>query len=176
MCCWIRKVSKNKKTSSPSPLPLPRREGSDYRDTPRILRTRNRWFKRKRGVNSKLSFYPLNIELWALNFMICILTLELWTVNTSVIIICSWRVDKFTSLQVACRNKSQLTVVIIIMTYWWKLCSNNYELWIMAVIIIMNFELWIMNYSSNHNYEFWIMNYKLENIYLYNSATKKCKV
>ena len=35
--------------------------------------------------------------------------------------------------------------VIIIMTYWWELRSNNYE-------------LWIMNYSSNHNCELWIMN------------------
>ena len=57
--------------------------------------------------------------------MICVLTLELWTVTTSV---------------------------IIIMTYWWELRSNNSE-------------LWIMNYSSNHNYEFWIMNYK--RIYIY---------
>ena len=52
----------------------------------------------------------------------------------------------------------------------------NCELWI-------NRGLWIMNYSSNHNYEFWIMNYELTkdyelptNIYLYNPATKKCKV
>ena len=29
----------------------------------------------------------------------------------------SWRVDKFTSLQVACSDKLQLTVVIIIMNY-----------------------------------------------------------
>ena len=101
MCCWIRKVSKNKKTrkqtkkqtNSPSPLPLPRREGSDYRDSQMILLTRNRWFKRKRGVNSELSFYKnikqsnkqiccsvfLSFELSILNFEVWTLKFELWT-------------------------------------------------------------------------------------------------
>ena len=45
----------------------------------------------------------LSFELWDLNFMI-------------------WVVDELTSLQVACSDKLQLTVVIIIM---------NCELWIM---------------------------------------------
>jgi len=51
--------------------------------------------------------------------MICVLNIELWTVTTSV---------------------------IIVMTYWWELCSNNSEFWIRIVIIIMNFEFWIVNY------------------------------
>ena len=94
----------------------------------------------------------VTFELWALRF-------ELWTTNFSndmnylTIRIRAIRdirsallvVDRFTSKQVACSNKSQLTSVIIIM---------NYELW------IMNCELWILNY------EFWIMNSELSWLYL----------
>ena len=64
----------------------------------------------------------------------------------------SWRVDKFTSLQVACSDKLQLTVVII----------------------IMDSEFWIVDKNSNHNYELWIMNYELTEDYeLYLGYIKK---
>ena len=62
-----------------------------------------------------------------------LLSFEHWSLNIELYDMGSWRVDRFTSWQVNCSDKSQLAVVII----------------------IMNCEFWIMNYIGNHNYGLW---------------------
>ena len=142
MCCWIRKVSKNKqtrkqedkKTSSPSPLPLPRREGSDYRDTPRILQTRNRWFKRKRGVNSKLSFYK-NIKQ-SNKLICCSVFFDFITSNLSTRLTCLLVYSSTRQL----RNTKTILLFIIepSRTTNFSNCTNPLILW------TLNFELWTL--------------------------------